>query len=43
MTKEVPIALITQEIPMVWQAVSYELGAKAKNTFLTINHSITGG
>ena len=43
MTKDVPFALITQEIPMVWKAVTYELGTKAKYTFLTINHNITGG
>lgn len=43
MTKNAPIALITQENPRAWGAVSHELGTKTNYVFLIISHNITGG
>ena len=41
MTKDAPIALIIQEIPKFWGAVSQELWVKTKDAFFIINHIIT--
>ena len=40
-TKDAPVALIIQDIPKVWGAVSQELWAKTKGVFFIINHVIT--
>lgn len=41
MTKDAPIAVIIQEIPKFWGAVSQKLRVKTKDVFFIINHIIT--
>ena len=41
LTKDVPIALIAQEVPRIWRSVSQEPGMMTKYIFLIITHNIT--
>ena len=41
MAKDAPIAVIIQEIPKFWGAVSQKLRVKTKDVFFIINHIIT--